>query len=137
MSHSIGRTGGVFVSPRLNEATMDAGRNFFSGFTVNYILHSANPGTAVVGGVVSAIASLIDCAIRPLLVYLFGLEFQETIEESVIRNVVVLSIVSATSIAAAPYTGMKIAVNILATLSARTILSMFDERFVGQSTVVI
>ena len=137
MSQSISGSRGIFVSPQHNAAVMDAARNFFSGFVVNYIFHSANPGIALLGGAVSATASLIDFAIRPLFTLVFGRNFHDTVEEAIIRNVVVLSIVSAASIAAAPVIGTKIVVSIFGTVATRIALSVFDEQFIGQSTVVI
>ena len=64
------------VNPAISASVHAAGRSFLAGFVVNILVAGMNNGTSVVagvtGGVLSAAATLIDFAIRPLITALFG-----------------------------------------------------------------
>ncbi len=126
------------VNPTVREAARSAGRSFITGFTVNALLSGMNYTRGVAGGCVSAVAALVDTAVRALLLNVFGARYSGSLEELVVRNVIVFATVTAAATALAPSMGMTIAINLAMTIYARVAgVFVFGSHSFLQDVVVI
>ncbi len=112
-----------------------AARGFLVGFTANYIYTDGALFRSVVGGTFSACASLVDLVVRPLIDEIFGSNPDELFAKLIIREVVVLSIVSAGALAMSPFIGFSVTINVFGILCIRAALLVFSEaRWARSST---
>ena len=126
------------VNPMVREAARSAGRSFIVGFAVNALVSGMNYTQGVAGGCVSAVAALVDTAVRALLLNLFGARYSGSLEELVVRNVIVFATVTAAATALTPSMGMTIAINLAMTIYARCIgIFVFGSNSFLQDIVVI
>ena len=118
------------------EAYPAAGRSFLIGFAANVVLSLGSPWAGVLGGAASATASLIDAAIRPAIHSAFGKEFRNTLAESLVRNIVVLSILKVTMAAVAPLVGVSVGFSILSTLFIRGVYGIATGQSMGRTQFI-
>ena len=127
------------VNPAISAPVHAAGRSFLAGFVVNILVAGMNNGTSVVagvtGGVLSAAATLIDFALRPLITALFGSNRDNAFFIGLSCNVIIYTILIAATAAAAPTLGMTVGVNIVASACARIALSLLTG--FGPSSVIV
>lgn len=112
--------------PPISAPLAAAGRSFLAGFVVNILWSgsTAHPTKALAGGVLSAAASLIDTAIRPILAQLFQGRDTELFQ-SLCRFVVVFSLLGAAATAWAPsLIGTTLSINLAASMVSALALAI-------------
>ncbi len=120
-----------------NPETLPAAkRSFLVGFTANVILSFGSIGAGAVGGVASATASVIDAAVRPAIAAAFGGKFKNTVSESVVRNIVVLSILKVTMAAVLPFFGVSAGFGILSTMFIRAVYGIAMGHSMGRTQFI-
>lgn len=100
------------VNPMVTETVRAAGRSFLVGFAVNALRSGMNYTQGVAGGCVSVIAALVDSVVKVLLLNLFGPSYSSSMEEVVVRNVVVFATVTAAATALAPTMGIAMGIDL-------------------------
>ena len=97
-------------NPQINlavkQAILHAGTSFILGFVVSSLM-DMDPWVGLVGGTLSAAASLIDSVARPILNRLFNdVDFRNSNRELLFRSVIVLSVLAPLAAALAPLWGV-------------------------------
>ena len=116
-------------NPALRVPMMAAGRSFLAGFVVNVLRtglsSTMNLTKGVAGGVLSAAASLIDAAIRPMIAKFFQGNPDTEAVQIVSRFVVVVALLSAAVTAGAPSLGMTLGIDLMASIVCAVALNFF------------
>ncbi len=112
------------VNPMIRETARSAGRSFFSGFVLNALISGMNYTQGMAGGSISALVVLIDKVARLLLLNFFGSGYSGTLEEIVVRNVIVFAAATAAATALGPMIGMSITIDLAYTLYVKIIANL-------------
>lgn len=107
-----------------NAPLREAGQSFILGFVIRAVLSDMNTVEGLVGGALSATASLIDTITRPIIALGFDAHFQGSRLELLTRTVVVLTILGAASAFFAPILGLPAGIDITTLIVARLAIGL-------------
>ena len=120
------------LSPAIREPVLAATHSFLAGYVVNAIAwRGINVSMGLAGGILSATASIIDSALRPIIGMFFDANGESEIFQWLTRNVIVVSILTVIPVPfAAAGVGIDVASSIVARIAVYVISGFVENQVV-------
>ena len=112
------------LNPAIAEGMREAGQSFVLGYAVNALFSNIDLATGLVGGTLSAVASIVDSVTRPMIAGMFDASYRNSYLELLTRTIVVLTVIVPLAGVVAPMMGMTQAFDATSVLFLRLVLGV-------------